>query len=179
MGGLFLILLIQILNSVMSSGSKILVLLSGLLLSSFPGNGQTNNNPQAIVTIVGGDPVQSTNTNDFVNNDVNPYQDNNTNSPPSNNQNAALNQPQQQAVIEPSLENGFHVRFQIESNVTASTEKAPSAGGYMSSGSSAGSGKSPKHTVTMTERSFNFKKKMRSWLPKHKKKYRPHLCGRF
>lgn len=130
------------------------------VLHAQPGEG-----PQAIVTIIG-DPVQG----NYINNeDGNPY-NNNTNAPPPQSQMAELSN--QQASIDPSLENGFHVRFELES--PAISERSSS--GYMSSG---GSGKTKKHAPTMAERSFNVKKKIKSLLPKRKKRYRPHLCGRF
>jgi hypothetical protein len=158
----------------MSTSSKY-YLLPLLLLGSAVSNAQPNAN-QAVVTIVG-DPIQSDNNyaqdnNDFLNNDFNPYQDNNTN-PPTQQQSAQLNQ----GTIEPTLENGFHVRFNLES---AQPVERMSSSGYMSTGgsSSAGGAKSKKH-VTMAERTFNAKKKIKCWLPKRKKRYRPHLCGRF
>lgn len=175
----------------MYSYSKYLLAFLVLFALTFRSLSQTNGSPQAVVTIVG-DVGQTNNSNDFVNTDYNPYAANTSNSPPVYYQQANLNNQQvqdtnsdasasanpDQATIEPTLENGFHVRFQLEE--TAGTDRVSSSG-YMSSGSSssASPGKVPKHAVTMAERSFNFKKKMRSWLPKRKKKYRPHLCGRF
>lgn len=143
-------------------------LLTIILLGSVGANAQNQTNnaaPQAVVTIIG-DPV--VNQNDFINNNNNPYTDNNTNGPPSQQQMANVNQN-----IEPSLENGFHIRFDLDSPQAMDRVMAS---GYMASG---GSGKVKKHETSMTERSFNLKKKIKTWLPKHKKKYRPHLCGRF
>jgi hypothetical protein len=135
---------------------------------------------QAGVTLVGSlgnsnEPVeQTTNVHDFINNDNNPYLNNVANNPPSQQQMADLNSNtnKEPESVEPSLENGFHMRFQVESG---GPNQSFASSGYMSSGS----GKTPKHAISMTERSFNAKKKIRSVLPKHHKKYRPHLCGRF
>ncbi|MGQ0829968.1 MAG: hypothetical protein ACT4ON_16395 [Bacteroidota bacterium] len=113
-------------------------------------NAQSANN-QAIVTIIG-DPVQSNSYAEV--NDAPPVQQ------------------QIKKTIEPTLENGFHMRFEVGSPQYVNH-------GGTSSYSSSGYVKPKKHTASMTERSFNAKKRFRSWLPTHKKKYRPHLCGRF
>jgi hypothetical protein len=120
---------------------------------------------QATVTIIG-DPIQANNANDFIN--VNPYSDNNN---PPVQQYQQLTQSDR--YIEPTLENGFHIRFEIGSAQTVNNA------GSSSSFSGEGYGKAKKHAVSMTERSFNMKKRMKSWLPERKKKYRPHRCGRF
>jgi hypothetical protein len=88
--------------------------------------------------------------------------------------------------IEPTLENGFHIRYRIDS---PQTQEQPSANEYASLSSGPGYSKTSassggvkikrKHVVTFTERSFNFKKRFKAWMPKHKKKYRPNICGRF
>lgn len=129
---------------------------------------QTNPNNQAIVTIIG-DPVQSNNTNDFIN--TNPYAENTA--PPAQQKIDQSNQ-----TIEPTLDNGFHVRFEVGTDQYINHGGTTSYLSYASS-SGAGYGKTKKHSVSMTERSFNAKKRIKSWLPTHKKKYRPHLCGRF
>lgn len=113
-------------------------------------NAQSTNN-QAVVTIIG-DPVQS-----------NPYAEVN-NAPPV--------QQQINKTIEPTLENGFHMRFEVGSPQYVNH-------GGTSSYSYSSDVKAKKHTASMTERSFNAKKRFKSWMPTYKKKYRPHLCGRF
>jgi hypothetical protein len=90
----------------------------------------------------------------------------------------------QQGNIEPTLENGFHARFEL--NSPKSEEPLLVAGINTSGGSTSHSaggatsvGKTKRHAPSMTERSFNVKKRLNSWLPKRKKRYHPHLCGRF
>ncbi|MDQ3048599.1 MAG: hypothetical protein M3R27_13705 [Bacteroidota bacterium] len=155
--------------------------LSGtLVLSIFALTAQTNPGNQAVVTIIGNS-VSDNNNN--LDNNFNNYQNNNDNNPYIQS-NEPPKQQQQfvQAVsnnIEPTLENGFHLRFEMNSQPV----ERMNTSGYASAsagGSGGGSyGKAKKHSTTMTERSFNFKKKVKKWLPKRKKKYRPHLCGRF
>ena len=133
---------------------------------------QSNLTNKSVITIIGDDPVQANNTNDFVNNNSNPYTEN-VNEPPVQGQIADANV----TTIEPTLENGFHMRFELGS--PAYVEQMS----YLSTGSSGGSTSiaksSKKRNVTMTERAFNVKKKLRAKLPHRKKKYHPHLCGRF
>lgn len=128
-------------------------------------NGQSS----STVTIIGGDPgVENSNQE--------PSQ-----SPPSNG--GQLAEPQN---IEPTLENGFHIRYRIdtpskqEENQVVTEYASISAGGVaMSSGSSSGTKAKRKRGASMNEYSFNIKKRCRAWMPKHKKKYRPNVCGRF
>jgi len=114
-------------------------------------NAQSANN-QAVVTIIG-DPVQSDSYAEA------------TTTPPV--------QQQIKKTIEPTLENGFHMRFELGS------PQYVNHGGISSSYSSSDYVKTKKHSASMAERSFNVKKRFKSWLPSFKKKYRPHLCGRF
>jgi hypothetical protein len=154
----------------MPASSKYKILLPVLLVGIGAVHAQSGASPQAVLSIVG-DPIQSNvgNTNEF-GNDYNPYQDNNNAPPPL--QSAQLNQ----SSSDPSFDSGFHVRFNLESAQNTDT----SGSGYMSAGSSSsGSGTRSRKHVTMAERSFNMKKKIKTWLPKRKKRYRPHLCGRF
>ncbi|HET6226442.1 MAG TPA: hypothetical protein VFF27_09200 [Bacteroidia bacterium] len=130
-------------------------------------NGQTSSN--ATVTIVGGDPNENVTVEPSSN-------------PPEGGQ---IADPQN---IEPTLENGFHIRYRID---TPQKEEAPAANEYASlsstpggstgsySGSSGGVKVKKKHIATMSERSFNLKKRLNAWMPKRKKKYRPNICGRF
>ncbi|HRG37528.1 MAG TPA: hypothetical protein PK289_03265 [Bacteroidia bacterium] len=133
-------------------------------------NGQSGSN--ATVTIIGGD-AEVENSN--------PGPPSTLQSPPVNG--AQLAEPQN---IEPTLENSFHIRYRIDTpqkqeETQAVTEYASiSAGGVsISSGSSSGTKAKRRRIPTMTERTFNFKKRYRAWMPKHKKKYRPNVCGRF
>lgn len=139
---------------------------------------QTNQSNQAVVTIVGDAPEAGTNNqpHDFINS--NPYSENNE--PQIQQQMTAQN-------IEPTLENGFHIRFELnQASQEYNIQKAdaPSlSSGFSSSASSGGGGasigKTKKHVTTIEERSFNTKKRLKKWLPKRKKRYHPHLCGRF
>jgi hypothetical protein len=83
--------------------------------------------------------------------------------------------------IEPTFDNGFHIRYEI--NTPQKIEERPTNTGYayasISGGTSSGEKIKKKHVTTIAERSFNFKKRFKSWVPKRKKKYRPHICGRF
>lgn len=121
---------------------------------------QTSPNNQAIVTIIG-DPVQSDN----------PFVDNTA--PPAKQQVSPSSQ-----TIEPTLENGFHMRFEAGADQYINHGGTTSYSAVSSGGASYG-GKTKKHTTSMSERSFNLKKRFKSWLPERRKKYHPHLCGRF
>ncbi len=125
---------------------------------------------QSVVTIIGDDPVEANNTHDFVNTNPNNRPDN----PPDDLQ--IINDNQN--VVNPSLENGFQMRFEV--TYARPVERlggasfAPSSKSYNDDYETA-----KKRTVTFTERKFNAKKKFRKWIPKRKKKYRPTICGRF
>src|ERR1041385_2615726 len=103
---------------------------------------------QAGVTIIGNlgnGPEQNTNIHDFINTDNNPYQNNTVNAPPTQQQMAELNVNESkdtQQSIEPSLDNEFHMRFQVESG---GPNNSYSSSGYMSSSGGSGSGKVKKH----------------------------------
>jgi len=130
---------------------------------------------QSVVTIVGDAPQLNTDSDphDFINS--NPYSE--------------ANEPQiQQQIsaqyIEPTLENGFHIRFELnqasqEYNIKPADPTSVSSGFTSSGGGGASVGKTKKHSTSMEERAFNAKKRFRTWFPKRKKRYRPHLCGRF
>ncbi len=125
---------------------------------------ETDENSQNVVTIIGNDPVQSNNTNDFVN--TNPYDQ--LKEPPSKQQKVQKNQN-----IEPTLENGFHMRFEVS---LSPTEKQT---GSSSTSSSDDYSKVQKNGIKLAERSFNAKKRFRRWFPARKRKYHPTNCGRF
>lgn len=133
-------------------------------------------NTDAIVTIIGNPADNNVNDNNvnvnYANNMANQPKDP---PPPQQQQLAPVDQN-----IEPTLENGFHMRFQIESpgSVERMTSVSTSTGSSGGSAASSG-GKARKHAVTMAERSFNMKKKLKNWLPKRKKKYHPTLCEKF
>lgn len=105
----------------------------------------------------------------------NPYLQNTT--PPEKGNELA--RPQE---IEPTFENGFHIRYEVKE--PEKVEERPSSTGYeyasiVAGGGGAGTKIKRKHVVTFTERTFTFKKKVKTWMPKRKKKYRPNVCGRF
>ena len=139
---------------------------------------ETNDGNQAVVTIVGDAPQANNDPHDFINS--NPYTENNE---------PQIQQQVSEQNIEPTLENGFHMRFELnqasqEYNIQKADNPVGVAG--ISSGSSSSSGgggasvgKTKKRNTTMSERSFNAKKRLKTWLPKRKKRYHPHLCGRF
>ncbi len=147
-------------------------------LPAFAVSSQTNaQGNQSVVTIVGDAPQTNADNdpNDFINS--NPY--NEVNEPQIQQQMTAQN-------IEPTLENGFHIRFELnQASQEYNIKKADPSGlssGFTSTSSGGGStsvGKTKKHVTSIDERAFNTKKKMKRWLPKRKKRYRPHLCGRF
>lgn len=121
---------------------------------------------QSVITIIGDD--------DFALNNTNPYEQSNT--PPQNQK--IINDNQK--ITSPSLEHGFNMRFE-----SAYSKPAERLGGGGSSfavnynmyddDDEAGQ----KSTASISERKFNAKKKLRKWLPKRKKKYRPTMCGRW
>ena len=123
------------------------------------------------VTIIG-DPVSGVSTNSS--GGGNPYI-----------QSTAPQKDQQLATpqnIEPTFENGFHIRYEV--NEPEKTDERPGSTGYEYASIDADSGRSGvkvkrKHVATFTERTFYFKKKVKAWMPKRKKKYRPNVCGRF
>ncbi|MES2286317.1 MAG: hypothetical protein V4547_11565 [Bacteroidota bacterium] len=119
-----------------------------------------------MISIIGDDPIQTNNTHDFIN--TNPY--NQTEAPPDQKQQVQKNQN-----IEPTLENGFHMRFEVSSS-------QPIAQMGSSSFSSAGEDyekKVKRRGKKLNERSLNIKKRLKRALPARKKKYRPTICGRF
>ncbi len=83
--------------------------------------------------------------------------------------------PQQ---IDPTFENGFHIRFDLVSPAQKIAPSADEKGRYTASG---GSSKKIKrrHNPSLSKMQFNVKKRVNTWVPERKKKYRPHLCGRF
>ena len=131
-----------------------------LLLVAFSVHSQSN---EATVTIIG-------NALNNTGNQFNPVQ-NNEPPPPEQRQFSTTDQN-----IEPTLENGFHMRFQVESNAAVKENS------MASSGSSSGIGggiKAHKRLINFSQRTFNAKKKIRNKLPKRKKKYHPTLCEKF
>ena len=135
-----------------------------IFVSSLSSIAQESDNNQAVVTIVG-NPV-TTDNNDPVNdkNYQQFYQQINT--PPS--KGTLSNNP---ILIEPTLENGMHMRFELSPPPPRSSE-----GVYASADIS---DRSKKRSASISERSFNIKKRLKTWLPKRKKRYRPNLCVGF
>jgi hypothetical protein len=125
-------------------------------------------NNEATVTIVG-NPV------DQGNQYSNAYQTNEP-PPPAQQQFATTEQN-----IEPTLENGFHMRFQLESPGSVERINSVNTASSFSSGSGAGGAgvKVKKRSVSISERTFNVKKKLKNKMPKFKKKYHPTLCEKF
>ena len=126
---------------------------------------EPNDNNQAVITIIGNDPSTINNTHDFINTD--PYQQ--TKEPPSQDQKLLQNQN-----IEPTLENGFHMRFEVSYSLPSEQR-----GGASSYSSNDDGTTVKKRGVRITEHSINAKKRLKRWFPARKKKYRPTLCGRF
>ncbi|MES2140138.1 MAG: hypothetical protein V4511_10560 [Bacteroidota bacterium] len=119
-----------------------------------------------MISIIGDDPIQTNNTHDFIN--TNPYHQ--TEVPPDQKQKVQKNQN-----IEPTLENGFHMRFEFSSS-------QPIAQMGSSSFSSTGEDyerKVKRRGKKLNEGSLNIKKRIKRALPTRKKKYRPTNCGRF
>jgi hypothetical protein len=140
---------------------------------------QTNENNEAVVTIVGNVPNANVviDPTDFINS--NPY---------SENTEPQIQQQITSRNIEPTLENGFHIRFELNSelqelNIQKADKKMSTPpfnyGASTSLSVGASVSKSKKRRTSLAERSFNAKKRLNSWLPKRKKRYHPHLCGRF
>ncbi|HEY0030521.1 MAG TPA: hypothetical protein VGC65_07175 [Bacteroidia bacterium] len=160
----------------MKSISVKYILLSSIALITASAFSQQTN--QAMVTIVGdvpdanqGNLVNTGNeAHDFINS--NPYSENNE---------PQIQQQLTSQNIEPTLENGFHIRFELNSSKTEEPLLASglTASASSSSGGTASVGKTKKHSPSLAERSFNTKKRLKSWLPERKKRYHPHLCGRF
>lgn len=123
-----------------------------------------NNNSESSVTIIG-DPVIIENNGNVISNNQQ------SGPPPAPMQQLAPRQDN----IEPNLENGFHMRFQVE-NTSVEKVNSLNSSSFSSSG---GGAKAKKRTISMTQRSFNFKKKLKNWLPELKKKYHPTLCEKF
>jgi len=126
---------------------------------------EPNDNSQAVITIIGDDPAQTNNTLDFIN--TNPYTGANT--PVSKSSKIQQNQD-----IEPTLVNGFHMRFEVSYSQPMEQEETSSLSDEKGDGN-----KIKKRGITFTERSLNARKRLKKWLPAHKKRYRPYLCGRF
>lgn len=162
-----------------------------LLLSCACMRAQSDQPNVAVITIIGGEPVPVNTINDYASSNTNPYAES-LSAPPVQGQ---FNEPR---TIDPTLENGFHMRFELEttayqepSNVVNDERlenvltglKPPYSKqtGSMSNTSSGGATmtKSNKHSLNMQERMFNAKKKFKAWFPHRKKKYHPHLCARF
>ena len=140
-------------------------------------NAQTDKEEeQSVVTIIG-NPVNSNNSNqsqEYSQKYINTVNYQTQVAPPVNGK--LSNEPQ---IIEPTLENGMHMRFPIESPMSSSDRLG--ASGYASiSGGSYGTTKLRKSNgKSITKHTFNIKKRFKCWFPKRKKKYRPNLCVDF
>lgn len=121
---------------------------------------------QAGISIIGNDPVQSNNVHDFIN--TNPYDQHKA--PPDQKQRIQKNQN-----IEPTLENGFHMRFEV--SAFQPIEQMGSSS-FSSLAEDYGN-KDKKRGVRPAGRIIKIKKYLKRMFPTRKKKYRPTLCGRF
>lgn len=138
-----------------------------ILLASCYLEAQTNNDnnqSQALIMVIG-NPVQTDNSNDYIN--TNPYPQ--TNTPPIQQQSLP-----EKNTIEPTLENGFHARFELGSS--QSVDRMSSAPYFSSDGNLE---KTKKSGYSFKEFKFNIKKRFKAWVPKRPKHYSPHRCGRF
>ena len=127
---------------------------------------EANGNSQAVISIIGDDPIQSNNTHDFIN--TNPY--NQSEAPPDQKQKVQKNQN-----IEPTLENGFHMRFEISSFQPIEQMGSSSFSSFEDDYEK----KVKRRGKKLNERNLNIKKRIKRALPTRKKRYRPYLCGRF
>ncbi len=143
-----------------------------LLLSFIVLQAQESNN-QSMVTIIGDEPDEPENTQDFLN--TNPY--NQSISPPVN---QSIVNDDQKAVVAP-LDKGVHIRFEVNYLHPAERLGGNSYAGTAYNGNSYTDyeDKVKRRNVSFAERKFNMKKRFRKWFPARKKKYRPTLCGRF
>jgi hypothetical protein len=143
-----------------------------LLLSFFVLQAQESNN-QSVVTIIGDEPDEPENAENFLN--TNPY--NQSSDPPVNQ--TIVNDDQKVAAA--PLEKGVHIRFEVNYTHPAERLSANSYAGTAYNGNSYMDYEDSvkRKNVTLAERRFNMKKRFRKWFPARKKKYRPTLCGRF
>ena len=150
-----------------------------LLLIAFRARSQADNNADnGSTVIIMGNPLANDNSLGNLppsNPNTNVISQTNVPPPPAQQQLAPIEEN-----IEPTLENGFHMRYQIAS--PASVERLSTVGSSAyagSGGSSYSGGVKAKHHASVSEMSFNFRKKFRAWFPKRKKKYHPTLCEKF
>jgi len=123
-------------------------------------------NEQSVVTIIG-TPVTTNQTPEYSQQHINTVNYQNQSAPP---QNGKLNE--EPKYIEPTLENGFHMRFEVQAKAPAPSSDRMGSSGY----TAYGSGTKKKTHKSFSKRLFNAKKKLKCWLPKRKKKYKPNLC---
>lgn len=126
---------------------------------------------QSVITIVGNS--GNNNSQEIPQQYINTVNYQSENAPPDK----GVLSNQEPQYIEPTLENGFHMRFPIEADGPKPSTDRLGSSGYTSVGGS-GIAKSRKAT-SVSKHSFNLKKKLKCWFPKRKKKYRPNLCVDF
>lgn len=150
---------------------KLILFLFFVVSATFNSNAQApaEESEQSVVTIIG-TPVTTNQTPEFSQQHINTVNYQSQSTPPEN---GKLNN-EEPKTIEPTLENGFHMRFEVESRVhMPSTSDRLGASSYTpSSGSSA----KKKSKNSFTKFIFNTKKKFKCWFPKRQKKYKPNLC---
>jgi len=122
---------------------------------------------QAVITIIGDDPVPTTNAHDFIT--TNPYPE--SEEPPGKHEKVQKSQN-----IEPTLENGFHMRFDVTLSKPVENTGATT---YLPPFTNDDNSKPDKKIASLAQRKFNAKKRLRKWFHPRKKKYRPTMCGRF
>ena len=123
---------------------------------------------QSVITIIGDEELDANNTHDFVN--TNPYEQ--PVAPPSNQKIINDNQKAESA----SVVQSFNMRF--ESTYSKPAERLD-GGSFTVNSNMYDYDDDTKSSASITERKFNAKKKLRKWLPKRNKKYRPTMCGRW
>ena len=157
-----------------------IVLLAGIYTANaqqtnVANNFNKGNQINQAVTNIDNNPVQMVANNDNNASEVQYLSNNLANNPPQQ------VQIQQQAIqhnaqssnqtITPSLGNGFHIRFQLNSS---SADKSFSGSSAKSSFS-----KAKKSKNSFSKFSFRAKHKMKNIFTKHKKAYNTSLCSRF
>ncbi len=120
----------------------------------------------SVVSIIGDDPVQLNSAHDFINTD--PYYQ--TKVAPT-----AKQKLQQNQNIESTLENAFHMRFEV--SYSQPIEQIEQSTLLFNDDNAVNRIK--KQSMKYNKYTINMKKRIKSWLPRYHKKYRPHLCGRF
>ena len=158
-----------------------IVLLAGVYAANAQqtnvGNNFNNGNLiNQAVTNINYNPVQVVANNDNNASEVQYLNNNVANNPPAQQVQIQQQETQQQVqstnqTIVPSLGNGFHVRFQLNSS---SADKS-----FAGSSAKSSFSKAKKSKNNYSKFSFRMKHKMKNMFSKHKKAYNTSLCSRF